>query len=194
MSWVRLTDTFPEDPKVDGLSDRAFRLFVTGLCYSARNLTDGYLNAKALQVVAASVGMRKTAKNRAENELETVGLWCKYGDGFWTPKYLEYNPAAEQVRAERAKAKSRMKRLRSGELTPERSGEQDDVFGGTFGRSSGVRSGTPTRPDPSKGSTVSDYPTVPVVPEPEGGDFEPEHPENEPPDLPLETVLRGMPE
>ena len=41
MTWLRIDDCMPDHPKVDGLSDRAFRAHVTGLCYCARHLTDG---------------------------------------------------------------------------------------------------------------------------------------------------------
>jgi hypothetical protein len=117
MSWIRLTDTFPEDDKVDGLSDRAFRMFVTGLCYCGRNLTDGYLTTKAISTVAASSGVPKRSISTVVSELETVGLWHRYAHGYWTPKYLDYNPSAEQVRGEKPDAK--------------------DPFGRTFGRTSG---------------------------------------------------------
>jgi hypothetical protein len=201
MSWIRLTDTFPEDDKVDGLSDRAFRMFVTGLCYCGRNLTDGYLTTKAISTVAASSGVPKRSISTVVSELETVGLWHRYAHGYWTPKYLDYNPSAEQVRADRAKAKSRMQRIRSGE----RSGEHQGELTGSFGRSSGEQGESvrakfcdpdPTRPDPSSGSsTVSNPSSVPVVPEREGGDFEPEHPENLPPELAsrIETATRSWP-
>jgi hypothetical protein len=191
---VRLTDTFPEDDKVDGLSDRAFRMFVTGLCYCGRNLTDGYLTTKAIGTVAASSGVPKRSISYVVSELETVGLWHRYAHGYWTPKYLDYNPSAEQVRAERAKAKSRMRRIRSGERSGEQQGEQEELVRANVRAKFGDPD--PTRPDPSSGSTtVSNPSSVPVVPEREGGDYEPEHPENLPPELAsrIESATRVFP-
>jgi hypothetical protein len=168
MSWIRLTDTFPEDDKVDGLSDRAFRMFVTGLCYSGRNLTDGYLTTKAVTTVAASSGVPKRSISTVVSELETVGLWHRYAHGYWTPKYLDYNPPAEQVRADRAKAKSRMRRIRSGERSGEQEGEQGRDVRANVREKFGDPD--PTRPvTPSGSSTVSDTPTHPVVPDEVGG-------------------------
>ena len=43
MSWVRLDDNFPNHPKVVGLSDQAFRLYISGLCYASHYLTDGLI-------------------------------------------------------------------------------------------------------------------------------------------------------
>jgi hypothetical protein len=48
MTWVRLDDQFPDHPKVVNLSDRAFRLHVWGICYSARFLTDGLIQRDAI--------------------------------------------------------------------------------------------------------------------------------------------------
>jgi hypothetical protein len=183
MSWVRLTDTFPEDPKIDGLSDRAFRLFVTGLCYSARNLTDGYLTEKTLDVVAASAGVPRRSLKLALNELEVCRLWHRYGSGYWIEKYLEYNPSAAQVRTDRAKAKSRMRRIRSGEQTAERSDEQEANVRAKFGDPD------PSRPvTPSGSSSVSTPSFPPVVPESEEG-FQ--HEEEDPWHAP--DLLKEMP-
>ena len=43
MTWVKVDDALPEHPKVARLSDAAFRVHISALCYSARNLTDGKL-------------------------------------------------------------------------------------------------------------------------------------------------------
>ena len=43
MSWAKLDDRFPDNKKVAGLSNSAFRLHVTALCYAADQLTDGFL-------------------------------------------------------------------------------------------------------------------------------------------------------
>lgn len=43
MTWMRLDVGFPEHPKVIGLSDAAFRLHVSAMCYARRNLTDGHV-------------------------------------------------------------------------------------------------------------------------------------------------------
>ena len=45
MTWVVLDDKMPEHPKNVGLSDGAFRLHVSGICYCNRHLTDGIISA-----------------------------------------------------------------------------------------------------------------------------------------------------
>lgn len=48
MSWVRLDDGFADHPKIAALDDRAFRIHIWALCYSARHLTDGFLAQEVL--------------------------------------------------------------------------------------------------------------------------------------------------
>ena len=43
MTWIKLDDGFPNNPKIVGLSDHSFRLYIAGLCYSGKYLTDGFI-------------------------------------------------------------------------------------------------------------------------------------------------------
>jgi len=96
MTWVKLDDGFPTHPKVIGLSDAAFRAHVTGICYAAQHLTDGWVPMTI-------------AKQRAIAELIGVGLWAEsiagvdHLDGYWIHDYLDYNPSRTDVLAERSK-------------------------------------------------------------------------------------------
>ncbi|TFV32272.1 hypothetical protein E4K10_18065 [Streptomyces sp. T1317-0309] len=57
MSWVKLDDRFTSHRKVALLSDRAFRLYVSSLCWSSENLTEGHIGTKdsrSLPVVSAA--------------------------------------------------------------------------------------------------------------------------------------------
>ena len=45
MTWLRIDDAMVDHPKIIGLSDGAFRLHITALCYCARHLTDGTYGA-----------------------------------------------------------------------------------------------------------------------------------------------------
>jgi hypothetical protein len=63
--FIRVHENMPEHPKIEPLSDRAFRLIVETWCWCARNRTDGH-------VPVASWLKRGTAKARAE--LVAAGL------------------------------------------------------------------------------------------------------------------------
>lgn len=100
MTWVKLDDGFADHPKIAPLSNEAFRVFVHGLCYSARHLTDGRIP----QAVAKAISPR-----RALDELVEAGLWNRNGTGFVIHDYLDFQPSSEQIRAKRAADSERKK-------------------------------------------------------------------------------------
>lgn len=71
MGWVKIDDEFTDHPKIDELSDGAFRLHVASLCYVARKLTDG--------IVPTSVMRRLVPcyKPALVDELVAAGLWTR---------------------------------------------------------------------------------------------------------------------
>ena len=69
-TFIKLDDTTPDHPKVDGLSNAAFRAWIEALCYCSEYLTDGVISRHRL-------GRRDGAK--VVTELISVGL--VEGDG-----------------------------------------------------------------------------------------------------------------
>lgn len=107
MPWVKLDDRFPSHRKIALLSDRAFRLHVSAMCWCAENLTDGHISDRELALVAKVRGVKVTAK-----QLEDAGLWDRTEDGWAIHDYLDYNPSREQVLLERKKNAERQERFR----------------------------------------------------------------------------------
>lgn len=103
MTWIRLDDNFPDHPKVITLSDKAFRTYISGLCYASRYLTDGYL---AEPVVKRLDGVLSAV------ELEGMGLWQKAENGWQIASYSEYQTSKEQVEAAKAKNRERVAKWR----------------------------------------------------------------------------------
>ncbi|MEV4041503.1 hypothetical protein [Streptomyces sp. NPDC049744] len=123
MPWVKLEDRFPSHRKVALLSDRAFRLHVSAICWSAENLTDGRIGDRELPHVAHIRGIKATAK-----QLEEAGLWDRVDDGWLIHDYLDYNPSREQVVADRKKNAERQERFRkrkNGKPTPPSNGSRN---------------------------------------------------------------------
>jgi hypothetical protein len=133
MSWVKLDDGFADHPKVAELSDAAFRMHVTALCWCARQETDGFISAKQA---------RKIGAQRHVNELVGARLWIDQDDRFEIKDYLVYNPSREQLEAKRLATRERLQRFRGRDCN----GVTDDV---TDGDTDDVRNdvGT-TSPDP----------------------------------------------
>lgn len=90
MTWTKLDDSFPDHPKIMGLSDAAFRLYVTGLCYANRQLTDG-LVPKAWPAI----------KRKALSELLAAGLWEDAHSFYGIHDFLIYNKPRSEVMAQR---------------------------------------------------------------------------------------------
>lgn len=88
-TYIRLHDGMPDHPKVDGLSDKAFRLLVESWCWCSRHLTDGVMPGPA---------WRKRATPKARRELEAAGLARLEHDGTVRfHDYLEHQRSAEEV-------------------------------------------------------------------------------------------------
>lgn len=140
MPWARLDDGFPENDKVENLTDRSFRLHVTAICYCARNLTDGFVSPKALKVCALIAGNGRPGRN--VQELIDSGLWEEFEDGWLINDYLEYNPTAEDVKEERRKNRERQA------LYKARKKAENDALGNGDGNAlpNGLGNGAPSRP------------------------------------------------
>jgi hypothetical protein len=104
MTWVRIDDSFPNHPKIIGLSDGAFRLYITALCYSNAYLTDGIVPQKTI---------KKLSNSRHISALIEANLWEKCGDDIIILGYEEYQFTKERVESERKKAADRMSKSRS---------------------------------------------------------------------------------
>jgi hypothetical protein len=115
VTYVALDDSFAEDDRAFGLTDKAFRLHVSAVCACSRNLTDGLISASRL----ATLRGQTQASQRHVNELVTQGLWravaagemftvegkegavelAATGDGYYVCGYLELNRTRAQVEA-----------------------------------------------------------------------------------------------
>lgn len=107
MTWVRFEDRFPWHRKVRPLSDAAFRLHVSGICWSTEHLTDGFVPAEDLGIVSDV-----RTPTRYLQELVFRGLWLEVEGGWEINDYLAYNQSAQQVRASREAAAERQRRAR----------------------------------------------------------------------------------
>lgn len=89
--FIRVHEGMPDHPKIEGLSDAAFRLLVTTWCWSSRQRTDGL-------VPAASWAKRGTPK--ARRELAAAGLVeVLDGGDVQVHDYLEWQRSAAEIEA-----------------------------------------------------------------------------------------------
>lgn len=108
MPWVTLDDHFTDHPKVAMVGGDAAWLFVAGLCYAQRHLTDG----KIPKAVIGQLTDRKTPSKLAKR-LVDVRLWEEEGDHYVVHDWPDYNEPSEEVRRRRGdKAKDRSEHAR----------------------------------------------------------------------------------
>lgn len=111
MPWVKLDDQFPDHPKVLAAGPLASWLYVCGLGYCGRLLTDGFIPDGQVRKLADVENATELASRLVE-----VGLWDREEGGYRVHDYHEYQPSAEKVKAERAAAAERMRKARSPEV------------------------------------------------------------------------------
>lgn len=119
MAWIKIDDAFADHPKVIGLSDKAFRTHIEGLCYSGRYLTDGFIP----MIVASRMVNNDMA---ILVELSNAGLWLEDlpNNGFQIHDYLAHQTSKEQVEEKRKSLRERQKRYR--ERHANNNGSNDD--------------------------------------------------------------------
>ena len=94
VTYLLLDDGMDAHHKIEGLSDRAFRLHLSGLLHCAKNLTDGLVSDASLRGMKG----RFRATNRHVDEFIEAGLWVKYeGHGHLIHNYLTWNPSRVEV-------------------------------------------------------------------------------------------------
>lgn len=96
MPWVKLSDTFADDPRLEEAGAQALALHVAALCYCNRQLTDGKIPERtALRLWSVD------NPQAAIDALVAVGLWKVRKDGFEIVGYLENQPSRAHVWATR---------------------------------------------------------------------------------------------
>lgn len=93
MTFIYLADDMPDHPKIAGLSDRAFRMQITAICYAGHYLTDGEV----------SLALARKAGPRVVDELVEAGLWSLVPERrlYVVHDFLDYNRSRAEAEARR---------------------------------------------------------------------------------------------
>lgn len=190
MAWAKIDDQFADHPKVIAAGPLAGWLYVCGLTYCARLLTDGFIPTGQVRKLADLDRAMDLAHTLVE-----VGLWEEVGGGFLVHDYLEYNPARERVlatREVRAQAGSRGGKQRASNLLDV---SQPIATDNVEAKSNPVPHPVPVphpRPDPDRGETTGADAPPPLV------SRRPARKASEesriPDDFPLTSAMRGWAE
>lgn len=117
MTWVKFESRFPMHRKVRKLSDAAFRLNVSAVCWALDMGTDGFIPADDLDLVS---DVRRP--HAAAAELVARDLWHPVNldttsnttdlVGWTIHDFLDYQPTAADVARRKAEAAERQRRHR----------------------------------------------------------------------------------
>lgn len=113
MAWIRIDDHAPSHPKQLQAGPMACWLWVCGLAYCAKHLTDGEIPTAALVTFNIHRPEREAAR------LVAVGLWEATETGYRVHDYGEYQPSKAQVHARRERAAHRVAAWKARQGPPE---------------------------------------------------------------------------
>ena len=88
MTWVKIEDTMPNNPKVRGIPLAARWAYISSICYAGRYHTNGKIPRSALPAVQAT--------SKIADQLTESGLWEPVSDGWLIHDFLTYNRSKEQ--------------------------------------------------------------------------------------------------
>lgn len=133
MPWVRISDDYSEHPKMRDLSASAVAMWLAGVAYANRNLTDGVIPTRVTGGLIVTDGLYEKAAGRYREvtpksvirELISHGLWhdssstcdsCVVPNSraeYVVHNYLEYQPSRTKILEEREKTRARVERYRA---------------------------------------------------------------------------------
>lgn len=160
MTWFKLDDRVLEHPRMLGLSDGAFRLWVAGLAYCSRHLTDGRIPAKALTTLSVSLDRPGKVDGYVE-ELVEAGLWIEAARpaGWEVDGYLAHQQSRAQVEAARERGRAYRARVRAHDATR----ASAETRGERARTDTDTEDVTPPKPPPGPGETGDNPPELKVV-------------------------------
>lgn len=92
-TFVRLDHGMPENRKVMGLSDAAFRLYIEAICWCSRQESDGHI---------PSAFIKRLGRAKAVRELVEAGLLDEAVGGYLVHDYLDFQRSSEEIKAYRS--------------------------------------------------------------------------------------------
>lgn len=144
MPWVRITDDFYDNPKIASVGSLAVGVWLAGLAYANRNLTDGFIPrgaAHGLAIVetvddtgrvweasetSGGTGEDVTGRRIAER-LVAAGLWEPAEGGYQIHDFDHYQPSRadviesrDQARERKANQRARARSQRTSQRTSQR--------------------------------------------------------------------------
>ena len=121
MVWTKLDDGFPDNPKllraIAKVGDVAGWLWVCGINYCNRHLTDGFIQAEVIPRILVHKRPLDVAA-----ALVASGCWDVVEGGYQVHDFLDHNPSRADVEASRESTRKRVQEYRGRRSRNERGG------------------------------------------------------------------------
>ena len=119
--WVRLDDQAPNDEDIDALSDGAFRLWISAMCYAQAEQTDGYVTLQKLRRLVPNYKASQLRELTAPSlRPGKPPIFVQLDDGITIRNFTKYNRTRDYWEAKRRRDADRIAKWRS-----ERDSEDD---------------------------------------------------------------------
>lgn len=89
MTWVKIDDNLPQNPKLRRVSVAARWAYISSICYAGNNRTDGFIPFGALALLDAN--------NKISVDLVAVNLWEPAEGGWYIHDFLLHNRSKERI-------------------------------------------------------------------------------------------------
>jgi hypothetical protein len=109
--WARLDDAILDHPKIIAVGTTGFALYVAGIVYCCRNLTDGFIPKSVLPRLLTPPA-EDPQFSCTISELISQQLMREREGGYEVHDFLKYNWSRAKVRRIRASARQRMRNVR----------------------------------------------------------------------------------
>lgn len=112
MGWVRISDDFYDHDRFSEVGALGIAVWLVGLAYCNRNLTNGkiprvaanrLLFIEGLGIYTGTMSGRDAEVTDGIAELVDAGLWLDEGKFYTVRDYLDYQPSADEVKDQREK-------------------------------------------------------------------------------------------
>jgi hypothetical protein len=110
MGWLKLDDGFFLHPKALAAGRDARDVYLTALCWSNQQQTDGVIPAHALALIGGLAGVADS--DQAASRLCAVGLWEPHVDGWHIHDFLAYQQSKEERDEWRERERDRKQKAR----------------------------------------------------------------------------------
>ena len=117
MAFARTETGILNHPKFLGLDPAALGLWTLGNAYCWDQLTDGFIPAKQVRRLLSWIPNRRV--KCLTSYLTSVRLWDVVEGGYQVHDWLDHNPPASRIRADRESAKVRADKSRRARLGPD---------------------------------------------------------------------------